>query len=272
MMQLEDARTHVDNWLREVVLKTGKCSALLRNELAEGMRQRTIDVHAVYDEIGILEGTALRPRTGTKPPQPLRRELRGLMHKHYRAASMSSSALNQRNHWTRPENQARLSEIVNEFFQDGHQGKLAHQLVLGAHTSRHGASQMTGEWIVYAEIDGVTYYLTLGTHGEPDADIRVRVQSASRNSQRCARIWDGRGLMNQERPMMETRYVLFVDFLGTREAAANWPNERVEQFIRLLTHISEMQRGEDYIRQPQADGGASLVVRPRSPHSPTTRF
>jgi hypothetical protein len=90
---------------------------------------------------------------------------------------MSSFAFNQRNHWTRPENQARLSEIVNEFFQDGHHGKLAHQLVLGAHNGRHAADQMTGEWIVYAEIDGVNYYLTLGTHGEPDADIRVRVQS-----------------------------------------------------------------------------------------------
>jgi hypothetical protein len=177
MMLLEDARTHVDDWLREVVLRTGKCSARLRNEIAEGMRHRTNSAFAVYDEIAYIEGSAPRSRTGTKPPEPLRRELRGLMHKHYRASSMSSFALNQRNHWTRPENQARLSEIVNEFFQDGHHGKLVHQLVLGAHTGRHGASQMTGEWIVYAEIDGVNYYLTLGAHGEPAVDIRVRVQS-----------------------------------------------------------------------------------------------
>jgi hypothetical protein len=61
-------------------------------------------------------------------------------------------------------NQAKLTEIVNEFCQDGHAGKLAHELVLGAHTGRHAATQLTGEWIVYAAVASVNYYLTLATH------------------------------------------------------------------------------------------------------------
>ena len=176
MRPLKEARAQVDGWLNEVVLRAGKCSALLRNELAEGMRHRTVDPFAVYDEIAFMEGSAPRSRTGTKPPDPLRRELQGLMHKHYAASSMASFALNQLNHWRRPENETKLLEIFSEFNRDGHAGKLSHALVLGAHKGRHAASQMTGEWIVYADLAGVNYYLTLGTHTEP-SDIRARVEA-----------------------------------------------------------------------------------------------
>ena len=36
---------------------------------------------------------------------------------------------------------------------------------------------MTGEWIVYADIAGVDYYLTLATHQEADSAVRDRVRS-----------------------------------------------------------------------------------------------
>jgi hypothetical protein len=146
VIELAEARTQVDGWLDEVALRAGKCSTLLRNQLAEGMRRRTIDAHAIYDEIAHLENPAARSRGGTKSPEPLGGDLlRGLMHKHYPASSMASFMLNQRNHWRRPDNQERLTEIIKEFIQDGHTGKLVHALVLGAHTARHSANQMTGE-------------------------------------------------------------------------------------------------------------------------------
>jgi hypothetical protein len=177
MISEEEARSEVDGWLDEVKLKTGRCSRLLRQQLAEGMRYRTIDVFAVYDEIGQMEGSDPPRRTGTKPAEPLKRELRGLMHKHYTASSLASFAVNQKNHWLHKENQAQLDEIVNEFVQDGHAGKLAHELVLGARTGRHVADRMTGEWIVYAEIAGVNYYLALATHKEPRDAVKVRVRT-----------------------------------------------------------------------------------------------
>jgi hypothetical protein len=36
---------------------------------------------------------------------------------------------------------------------------------------------MTGEWIVYADIGSLNYYLTLATHREPDSAVRERVRS-----------------------------------------------------------------------------------------------
>lgn len=177
MMPLDEARTEVDGWLDEVKLRTGKCSRLLRDQLAEGMRRRIINVFAVYDEIGQMEGSDPPRPTGTKPAAPLKRELRGLMHKHYKVSSLASFALNQQNHWRRKDNQVRGDKIINEFLRDGHAGKLAHELVLGAHTERHAAKQMTGEWIVYVYVAGVNYYLTLATHKEPDAEVKERVRT-----------------------------------------------------------------------------------------------
>jgi hypothetical protein len=60
VMPFGEAREDVDGWLDQVKLKTGKVSELMRNEIAEGMRQRTISAFAVYDEIGQME--LVRPR------------------------------------------------------------------------------------------------------------------------------------------------------------------------------------------------------------------
>lgn len=177
MISLDEARTEVDGWLDQMKLKTGKCSGVLRRQLAEGMCNRTLDVFAVYDEIGQMERSDPARPTGTKPAARLTwPELRGLMHKHFKMSSLSSFAANQRNHWQRKENQPKLHAIISEFCRDGHAGRLAHELVLGAHTGRHGKKQMTGEWIVYAEIGSVNYYLTLAVHTESDSAVSERVR------------------------------------------------------------------------------------------------
>ncbi len=154
MMSLAEARLDVDGWLDEVKLKTGKCSGLLRNEIAEGIR-----------------------RTGTKSAQPLKYELSGLMHKHYKTSSMPDFMLNIENHWRRKSSKAERHRIESEFQCDGHAGRAAHEIVLGGYQTRHGADQMTGEWIVYAEAGGVNYYLTLATHNEPASAVKERVRS-----------------------------------------------------------------------------------------------
>lgn len=131
----------------------------------------------LYDEIGQMEGSDPLRCTGTKPAKPLNRKLRGLMHKHYKVVSLASFAINQRNHWRRKDTGHRLEAILNDFCRDGHDGKLTHELVLDAHAERHAANKVTGEWIVYAEITGANYYLTLATHKEPDEAVNARVRS-----------------------------------------------------------------------------------------------
>jgi hypothetical protein len=150
----------------------------MRNEIAEGMRQRTISAHNVYDVIGQMEQSDPPRCSDTKPAQPLvGRELAGLMHKHYKTSSLSDFMLNIENHWKRRAKRPERQRIENEVRRGGHTGKAAHEIVLAGYRARHGANQMTGEWIVYAVIDGVNYYLTLATHLEPDAAIRTRVKS-----------------------------------------------------------------------------------------------
>jgi hypothetical protein len=175
MISLEEARTHVDGWL-SVKLKTGKCSWLLRNELAERMRHRTISASAVYDEIGQMEGSDPPRRTGTKPADRLKYELNGLMHKHYKVSSKLSFMINISNHWAQRSSKTQQRKIETNFQRDGHAGKAAHRIVLDGYQARHAANEMTGEWIVYAEIAGVNYYLTLGTH-EDRASVKDRVRS-----------------------------------------------------------------------------------------------
>jgi hypothetical protein len=178
MMTLEEARTDVDGWLNEVKLKTGKCSELIRNKIAEGMRQRTLSAFAVYDEIGQMEQSDPPRPTGTKPAMPLTGELlSGLMHKHYKTASLPDFILNIENHWKWRGNRAERERIENEVRQGGHIGKAVHEIVLDGYQARHGADQMTGEWIVYAVVSGVNYYLTLATHKEEDSVVRERVRS-----------------------------------------------------------------------------------------------
>jgi hypothetical protein len=172
MISCEEARVDVDGWLDEVKLRMGKCSRLIRNEIAEGMRQRTINAFAVYDIIGQMEGSDPPRRTGIKPAKPLKRELQGLMHIHYITSPLPDFGLNIKNHWN--SNKAEFDRITSEFWRDGHAGKAAHEIVLGGYQARHCADQMTGEWIVYAEVGGVNYYLTLATHDEPNRDIAIK--------------------------------------------------------------------------------------------------
>jgi hypothetical protein len=73
----------VKKWL-ELKLTTGKVSNLLVNQLAHGLINKTIHVHIIYDEIGILEGAPYSRSSNTKPATAFRRDpLKGLYHKHY---------------------------------------------------------------------------------------------------------------------------------------------------------------------------------------------
>ena len=75
---------------------------------------------------------------------------------------------------------AQRRKIESDFQRDGHAGKAVHGIVLDGYQARHAANQMTGEWIVYAEVAGANYYLTLASHDEARKNqdaILARAQS-----------------------------------------------------------------------------------------------
>jgi hypothetical protein len=162
MTALAFARREIDDWLK-VKLSRGRCSDVMRSQLAAHYVNRTVDVHSVLREIWQMDGTDPR-RTSTPKGRALTHSLSGLMHKHYFHAP--DILLNLINHWSKPSNQVQLRQISDEFDRDGHVGKYLHALVLGGHVARHASRQVAGEWIVYARFARANYYLTLATHDE----------------------------------------------------------------------------------------------------------
>lgn len=174
--KLNIALAEVRQWL-EVKRRNGRYAHGFLVELALNSLDRSFDIHGVYDEIGILEGTDSRVSL-TKKPRKMRSPLHDLWHKHYFQASFI------------PRN---LSDEAEKMSKDGrwesifsaHYGKylhevidqISHEIIDKAYECRARDHRITGEFIVYKrQTDGSNYYLTIGKHGEWDA-IRVRVDT-----------------------------------------------------------------------------------------------
>jgi len=68
--------------------------------------------------------------------------------------------------------------------------------------------------------------------------------------------------VSDETPALYDRYTLFFDFLGTSNAAATWPRERIHQFVDLLIAIAQVQSAEDISGNSQADGSYRFAITP----------
>src|SRR5258708_1297939 len=60
----------------------------------------------------------------------------------------------------------------------------------------------------------------------------------------------------------EERFTLFFDFLGSSEAAAGWPRERVHEFVDLLISIGQGESVEAIDGKTQPDGGYKFSITP----------
>jgi len=143
-MKMEHCRCEVKGWL-ELKLTSGRCSALLVDELAHHMLNRTLDVFAIYDEIGGLEGAPFTYPRSTKPPSAFRGAvLKGLWHKHY--STPAFLVRNLLNHWTPDRLTALASDVAADetIPVDKQRNFLAHRLVLGGHEERHRQGRVTG--------------------------------------------------------------------------------------------------------------------------------
>ncbi len=68
--------------------------------------------------------------------------------------------------------------------------------------------------------------------------------------------------MSNEQAAFGNRFVLFFDFLGTSDAAQQWPRERVHKLVDLLIAISRAQAAEAIDGEPQVGGGYKLTITP----------
>jgi hypothetical protein len=160
-------------------LKTvsGRYSSGLVGELAAHYVNRTLHVHKVLDEIGVLEGApGARPSNAKRATVFRGPILRGLSHKH--VTQPADIFENVTNHW---KDQVRLETAVRAVPVD----QLAHHLIMEGYSARAGNAVpgdpplLTGEWsIVFVEHDGRNYYLTLGLHKD-DASIWRRCRACS---------------------------------------------------------------------------------------------
>lgn len=164
----------IHSWL-SVKRKHGQFSHRFLVELTCSALDRRFPIHAVYDEIGKLEGTDKRPSM-TKKPRQMREPLKGLWHKHYFAPSfMMRNLINETEKRVKDGRwdvifAPYIDKFLSEFI-----AQISYEIVLGAFHARTSAGRTTGEFLVYERMpDGSNYYLTLGMHGEWGA-IRKRV-------------------------------------------------------------------------------------------------
>ena|SRR6266481_5653639 len=58
------------------------------------------------------------------------------------------------------------------------------------------------------------------------------------------------------------RFTWYFDFLGTSDAATNWPKERLHEFLDLLWTIAHAQSEQDIDGSPQDHGSYRFTIVP----------
>jgi hypothetical protein len=165
----------MDEWL-EIKLATGRCSELLRRQLAAHCARPCYDVHNILDEIARLEGLPSRAAP-TKPAAPYKNPLlKGLWHKHhFQARFVPKNLMEETKRKSFP-----VPESVEEFDQNPDWGRLTHKAILSAFECRSARTALTGEWIVYAPMNGINYYLTLAVHETDDETGDERIYARAK--------------------------------------------------------------------------------------------
>lgn len=183
-----------------LALKTvsGHCSARFLAQLARhwcrlpqmfGDRELLIDVHAVADQIGVMEGSALSRAIPTKPATEFTAGLlAGLWHKHWFQAGflLENLALENDQNGLYLLHKGMRRRFGPRPFDGRRAGReevaaVTHAAVFDAIEHRAGAaarrkvvSRLTGEWIVFARSKGKNIYLTLACHAESNEAILAR--------------------------------------------------------------------------------------------------
>jgi hypothetical protein len=172
-------------------LKAGKCSNVLRNQLAvhrmNGYEKYKDEYHhyhyaAIKDTLEAIEiGNKINIRSFNGPI------LRGLKHFHHSSETFLKN--NILNYWKKKvgkkneiEYQNKLLSIVYKNLKSVHGIGIANEKSIQVLLNQiHNESNFrkfdikTGEWLVFVEHENKKYYLCLATHDEPDEDIYKRI-------------------------------------------------------------------------------------------------
>jgi hypothetical protein len=162
-MKLEDAFSEMREWLA-LKMRTGRFSRLLNMQLAVLYISRMAHVHRILDQIEYIEEPA-KMVGGTKPSTRfLDPPLKGLWHQHwFEPRFLPQNLINDLHSGMANQMLADMSDAVN---RGDDLDRFAYDSVIGRYQSRYNAYKMTGELIVFAQVDGINYYLTLALHHE----------------------------------------------------------------------------------------------------------
>lgn len=165
-------RDHL-GWFRQTIGRTN-CSVGFIIDLAWHTANRSYNVHAILDEIAILEGKLERKSLTKRAAKFRRRPLTGLWHKHHnQACYMAENILIEIN---KPGNlESKLARFMGMPVGDV-LGELTQEIVDVSYRDRAKGGRLTGEFIVFErDQHGRNYYLTLGSHGK-DCEIVDRIE------------------------------------------------------------------------------------------------
>lgn len=173
-VSFKDAYAEVDGWLTQISLKTGCCSTLLKCQMAELYRWEILGIDAIYDLISRLETKPERNTSRSSSIFSRRGILNGLKKHHFFDPAFIPK--NLENYLISKEG----SQYLNTFFahHSGRRmgdvaGELVHGLTVDAFFKKRQDNSLTGEWLVYAQIGGKKFYLTLATHKLPKETKRL---------------------------------------------------------------------------------------------------
>lgn len=155
-----------------------RISQFLTIQLASISKHRIYNSFSVTDVIqeleGIGRGCEQRVSQFKHPP------LKGLWKAHFFDARFL--AKNISNHWgleyeSSPKFTSLYDRITAEEDEQptmlGWQGRLAHEMTVGAYEERSRKNRRTGEWIIFSKHNGKNYYLFISSHTSKEEDQGV---------------------------------------------------------------------------------------------------
>ncbi|GAA4493314.1 hypothetical protein [Pseudaeromonas paramecii] len=172
------AKTRIDEILG------GRYSLLFLLDLYHSFENRSITLDAIMHEVKCLEGEINQSRT--KPASQFSRPpLKGLWHKHFYDSNISGmvqNMMNALNTYSIPYFESKIEEAktsgIEQYMTVEDIPHIVEDIVSRNLQKRSEEQRMTGEWIIYANHNGVNYYLCIAKHKEGDESIRKRLDAA----------------------------------------------------------------------------------------------
>lgn len=164
-------------------IASARYTSLFLFELFHSSKSDILNPQNVMCEIKALEGIG-KP-TGLKPPSAFKHPpLKGLWHKHYREDGIAPLAFNLKKAlkkygmalYDKKINQVQESGEESYFFDEDIE-LIINDGVYNNHTQLIDEQAVTGEWIIYAQNNGVNYYLCLGNHNSGDNNLREKIDA-----------------------------------------------------------------------------------------------